>query len=479
MGLAVSAQDIEYGARGDAFAWFGAAAYACCVRRTYLQRDNDAHADEGDPDALADDADTGTVQVEQRRGRRRNFRSAYCDSYELRESYTQSLASLLTVPIFGGLQSVPRWPNIDDPITDATDDSLHASMARFAEWVFAVILPHPAGAHQYLDTADDVVIRLGNVMNRLRSGTWRLQINESVDGRPAVAYYDPPPGFSEAAAIKNITDSGAINPDFQAQNFTQQSTAQLIASLARSFTRPSINSRRCQRMWRARSAQRWACFDAERALFPEEYANNLVGGDHNEDDEPPEEIAEFESEVLRAMHNVDVHGDAFGGANDEVQAYLRRMSEAYGVILEQSAAPSPIGTGTVYPAVGAFHLSLNDIKRVAEALAVDPAQLDVNSNVVPDDAPVAIAGAPRRAAMQELENLIARPSNAPNQGQTAFLRVMTEYFDEVDNGNEVAAPLIFLDGAGGTGKSFAFSCLEIIARSIRRNIAPTALTGVA
>jgi hypothetical protein len=56
---------------------------------------------------------------------------------------------------------------------------------------------------------------------------------------------------------------------------------------------------------------------------------------------------------------------------------------------------------------------------------------------------------------------------------------MARHFDDLHAGRPTTAPFLFLEGAGGTGKSFLFSCLEVLAYSIGRRIAPTALTGVA
>jgi len=88
------------------------------------------------------------------------------------------------------------------------------------------------------------------------------------------------------------------------------------------------------------------------------------------------------------------------------------------------------------------------------------------------------------AASRKLEEQCARKDGAPNADQQAVLRIFATYVDSCAAVQPSASPppsppLIFLDGPGGTGKSFVFKCLEEIAEAAGNSILPTALTGVA
>ena len=78
-----------------------------------------------------------------------------------------------------------------------------------------------------------------------------------------------------------------------------------------------------------------------------------------------------------------------------------------------------------------------------------------------------------------MRHLTSLSENAPNAGQARVLEPIAEYFDALVAGQHPVAPRIYLDGAGGTGKSFLFSCIEKLAAAVGRTIDPTALTGVA
>lgn len=82
-------------------------------------------------------------------------------------------------------------------------------------------------------------------------------------------------------------------------------------------------------------------------------------------------------------------------------------------------------------------------------------------------------------ATRVLDRMLQRTENKPNTGQQKVLRVFADYFDGLAAGQRPAPPQIFLEGAGGTGKSFVFKCLEELADAANGQVIPSALTGVA
>jgi hypothetical protein len=76
------------------------------------------------------------------------------------------------------------------------------------------------------------------------------------------------------------------------------------------------------------------------------------------------------------------------------------------------------------------------------------------------------------------------PRRRPNEGQQRFLRKIAQYLDQLHasklRGTKAPTPLqLFLDGPAGTGKSFVFEIIDILAAAVDTKISPSALTGVA
>ena len=82
------------------------------------------------------------------------------------------------------------------------------------------------------------------------------------------------------------------------------------------------------------------------------------------------------------------------------------------------------------------------------------------------------------AAHVVLEEIMKRKIR-PNAIQHRLLLTFANYFDSLSfDDSRCKAPLCFLNGAGGTGKSFVFPCLEEMANAERHKIAPSGITGV-
>jgi len=212
--LVPTAQHIEYRHRNNALAFFVPTEYGCCIRREPVAKPKarataqiapDDEADEAGEDGASDD--TEAEDPAPKRGRRPNARLQYDSTYDLATKFNQLLTSQQTVPIFGGLSAVPNWPDFTATHTEDT----YASEARFAEWVFATLIPHPAPPRQvllpqpelqvyaYEDAADGIVVRLDRVLSHLEGGTWRhdtVTIQTSHDAAPLTMHrFNPPPGF--------------------------------------------------------------------------------------------------------------------------------------------------------------------------------------------------------------------------------------------------------------------------------------------
>jgi hypothetical protein len=495
--MVIKSQDIDYLYRGDGFAFFGLAPYACCVRREATPRSRRSGSVAAFLAAATANVTPAAV-ASAPRGRRPNGIFPFDTSGPDLTAFEQHLASLQTVPIFGGLSSVPAWPPVN---CDSAPADADAQMARFAEWVFAVLIPFPApgGNHQYPDVENSMVERLDDLLADLELGRWRRTIGQSPDNL-AVATDDsflPPPGFDiEQLSVRRFNRIGStMQPDFQSPNadftameFWQQCLARWIGDLARGFRRPNSNARRVQRMWRSRTAQRWETEDAEKLLFPAEFLRNQARDYEARAREPAvteAEMHDFSVDLLRAASNAD-EADVDGeGASNRMRAYLARIALSHGVIRGTAPPDQTLGDAAAvhFPRLREHAVSANRVASVLSALSLDsPPQHAAQTTDVLLPALRAMtpdAAAPVGLAAQALDGLRLRTTNAPNAGQDAVLDVMAAYFDAATTGRGGVAPLIFLEGAGGTGKSFLFSCVETLAAAVNRNIAVTALTGVA
>ena len=476
-GLATTSQDLQYKFRGDELSRCSLTEYACGVRRVPA---TSARGDE--TTAAADAAGNGMAAADDvvaaaARGRQPNAAYHFAVGYELAAVFQQRLASLLTIPIFGGTSSIPPWPSLSLEHLDS--EELAEQQASFAEWVFVNLVPWPAPGASYADEDDGLVERLWNHLEALESGTFLLDADDGC--------FHGPPGYDDSPA----TVIAPGNPDFGAIQFSQQCLARFIGSLARGLRRPSPQQRKVQSAWRGRGAQPWGPdhVDPEQEVCPRDYARNSAaeragggggpGCDDEEDEATPEEILAYAIELVnlrnaRGGDEEDVDGE---GLRNRERAFLATFEAAHGVIRSGDVAANPalvpVPAALAFPALGAFAAQADDIAALLQRLgtAVIPPPVRPPPAPAPGDGTGAAAAA--------LRHLLSLPENAPNAGQARVLERLAEYFDALVAGQQPAAPRIFLDGAGGTGKSFLFSCIEKLAAAVGRTIDPTALTGVA
>jgi pantothenate kinase-related protein Tda10 len=69
--------------------------------------------------------------------------------------------------------------------------------------------------------------------------------------------------------------------------------------------------------------------------------------------------------------------------------------------------------------------------------------------------------------MRALETLKSRAVH-PSEEQCNLLHRIAVFADAVVAGEDPSPPLIFLEGPGGTGKSFLFECVENILAAVAR-----------
>jgi hypothetical protein len=239
-----------------------------------------------------------------------------------------------------------------------------------------------------------------------------------------------------------------------------------------------------------RAAQQWALQDPERVLFPAKYVRNQARDPEARGDPESratdQEITEFNVDALQALMDAD---DLLliNTAHAKLTAFLQRITLAHSIVRDTSAVRTPAtgrdGAVLLPRTIGNPIATTDEIAAVTARLKADnlrPADLvDLIPAIAPTGTSVVAQRDDSRPAHRALEELIARPTAAPNAGQVAALRIMADHFDSIAAGNPTTAPFLFLEGAGGTGKSFLFLLLEVLAKAINRRIAPTAMTGVA
>ena len=415
------------------------------------------------------------------RGRGRPSNSVYrfdvrnTADYPLVDTFQQRLSSRITVPLFGGLSAVPCWPGIAAPRMNGAEEDEGCN--KFAEWILAVHIPWPAPGHVYPDDNDTAVERLGRIMHQLEQGTFLRAPNGT---------YHAPPGYNSV-----MSDAD----DMAAYAFSQRCLWRHIGDLARGIRRSSDASRKIQAMYRSRCAHHWGVPDPEAAAFPDAYARNNAPAAFGEDGgvgHGAEVIAVTREALVAAgtslVRMVNEQDDSPTSLVARTRAYIAHLQQLLGVTL--SGAPVPVVPRAAdLPAVGTEPRLREDAAAgpneeaalVAALLRVDPPEPPAIPTPPQPLADVAGGGRGGGPATQLLAEMRARapPLKRPNDGQCVVLEEFARYFDQVFAGATPPPPHIFLDGAGGTGKSFLFACLEELAMACGRPVAPSALTGVA
>ena len=495
--LRTTSQDIEYNHRGIELAFLSLTEYACIIRR----HDKSSTAVPEETTTVNSTRRGGVENQRTRRGRVANQVINFDDTYPLNDRFEQGIASLLTIPMFGGVRSVPAWTKFQRM---GSNENLERNKIEeqdlFAEWVLATMIPWPKLNHNYDDVADPPTVRLERILTQLEQGSFLKQENGD--------YYGPP-GYFNAVIL-------ADSDDAKAYYFSQKCLSIFIGQLARGLRRADVSHRKAHSMWRGRMSQNWLDLDPESTLFPREYAinqhrtNNRNATEYGDDDHGDNEESNLSTREAMIQFSIDLSRqlagytdtDAILGFDTNQQAsmdiFLNTIENRYNVMAADPVANANyIPTSTIGPPPVVFpdidgvnHIDANVIADMSDRIAVDPVAIaspfpQAAANIHTELGVLAV----RTLSMNAFTEMI-RPSTEfeiiegrtiPNAEQQNVLRVFAEYFDNVDNGNAAAipAPKIFLDGAAGTGKSYTFQCLEKLANAISRDIAVTDLTGAA
>ena len=269
----------------------------------------------------------------------------------------------------------------------------------------------------------------------------------------------------------------------------------IIGSLARGFRRGDASTRRTQMMWRGRAAQDWELDDPEQRIFPNLFAfqnapaevrtgyndsaEDLMEGNTNNPN--VNDMLQFTTALLQHANIMDTGNSDFNQIRQD--AFVRVFEESLNIfnIDANESSISHISERVNFPrAVGDFTSNVNTIANLYTELKKDPI-LEALPALVCEPF---ISGAQNSSdvgpASRELALMEQRDELRPNAEQLMLLRRAATYLDAIfRNDRNTVAPLIFLTGAAGTGKSFLFTCIEILTNAIGKRIAPTALTGVA
>ena len=142
---------------------------------------------------------------------------------------------------------MPTWPkfvnirsnNRRNARTGVDTNEYDAEENIFAEYILAVFRPWPAPGYVYQSSIDEThVADLNRYLQQLRLGNFGVNI--------ATGSYHAPPGYRKIILADTV--------EFIAIQVAQRSVARFIGSLARGLRRDNASSKRCQIMWRARSA---------------------------------------------------------------------------------------------------------------------------------------------------------------------------------------------------------------------------------
>ena len=477
--LQSTSQELEYLHRGEELSMLSLTEYACTVKRVAIK-----DIEVGTIPNISADANATEIP---RVGRVANGVYQFSDGYPLSDSFVQQLRSLQTVPIFGGISSVPTWPKFkniravnrrDAQIRDETNE-YDAEENTFAEYILAILRPWPAPGFIFESSEQFTHIEeLDIYLSQLQEGSF---LCDSISGN-----FLGPPGYSK------IILSGTL--DNQATVFKQKCVARFIGSLAKGLRRDNASTKRCQVMWRARAAQAWHHPDPEQVAFPHLFAfNNVPNMDRqdytefhdNIDEERDAPVGVSEADVLAfntaLMESVNSNSYNMDAARIQQSIYLAEIDAAISIFNYSANLNHIARTSNSLPLptiVGEFAASRSEITRILNSIRQPPPSIVLEPLVIDDFFSMA---EPRIGlASDALNQIMSREIKRPNPEQLTVLLVVAVYLDEYGVNQIPLIPiLIFLTGAAGTGKSFIFECIERMATAVRKKIAPTALTGVA
>ena len=523
--LAIAAQDIQLRHRGNALSRFSGTEYACCVRNVILRQKNSnsidientsgedsssehpaPHYDNSETDNASDSdnsADTANAAQDTPQqppseavnsGRKPSNTFPYSPDFELHDTHIQRLASLQTVPIFGGINAIPPWPSLK---IEHIGEELLSQRAHFAEWVMAVLIPLPAWGFHY-EPQHDVLKQFENTLRQLTRATFLLSLEPNPLQPLRGKFYNPPPGYvSDDVSriyqyiVDEHTSIRTENPDFKAYEFVQQCIARFIGSCA-SGMRRNPGERSIQMYWRHRGDQLWHgnAIDPERKLFPK---SRLMNASHSSAaDAVPDAVSEQHGHrINNKIFGIIIDllrsaGDCnFSGEQPHLSPFIASMGDALRILQTESSLPMPMTAWNnpdlpPIPKLGEGKIaSIEDIAKISEALARKDDELEpVDEPPLPPHPATAFIPSSPTPAMDALQ-AICKGDRPPNAGQYKVLHTIALYADAVHAGQSVQPLWIFIGGEGGTGKSYIYECAEKLFDAINATFIPTALTGVA
>jgi hypothetical protein len=189
------------------------------------------------------------------------------------------------------------------------------------------------------------------------------------------------------------------------------------------------------------------------------------------------EIFDFYLDVLRQHNNVDMHGTSSSNQSEKTEAYLSRILREVHLVRNPCNDNSDAGTdrksSTDPPGIEYIQGKADDVTSVLRVVTNDPDP--ENGPADEDQRPANMDSSNRLSSVEDIVlNVMKKYNMKPNEKQLVVLNRMAEY---IKNGGP--PPMIFLEGAGGTGKSYLFSCLEYLCHEMGEVMCLSAMTGAA
>ena len=170
--LVSTCQDLEYLHRGEELAFLSLVEYACSVNRITIERDDDNEVTVVSPEHVDEQTNS-----QQQSGRLPNATYLFGLGYPLRDIFQQRLKSLQSIPIFGGISSVPTWPNFrtisrHNNTSEDEDNNFEREQNTFAEYVLVMFRPWAAPGHVHPNHEGSFIQQLHVFLNELEEGIY-------------------------------------------------------------------------------------------------------------------------------------------------------------------------------------------------------------------------------------------------------------------------------------------------------------------
>ena len=248
-------------------------------------------------------------------------------------------------------------------------------------------------------------------------------------------------------------------------------------------------------IFRGRCTQQWDHWDVERLLFPEQYIlnNSIFNQEFNNNDDDSDnnnnaqQYLEMNIELLRQMNQTETNNRKLNPINSYVKTFENLLNDIF--ITNNSIDNVSSQNYTINKNNFGLRNINNSNSNISNEIIIKISN-DIKSNptiIYNNNANNSQSNSSSNIHFNNIANTtvenMCKDNNRlqTNTLQKTFLLKIADYLDNLNNStlSEQSQQLIFLHCAGGTEKSFIFSCIETLVEICNKSVIFSSLTGIA